>query len=360
MFDFKKLEATINQIAAEKKIPKEKLIEIIEAALKTAYRKDYWTKDSKVNVEIDFENQKLEVSIEKTVVKKVENSSTEISFEELWEDAKDFEEWDLIEIDVTDELIWWEHWETFWRIASQAARQVIIQKIADSEKEKIYDLFVWKEWKVLNMKVELVEWWKVIFDYNWSQVILPKSEQVSRDNYVADSRFYILVAEVSNAEVWNPKVILSRKRKELIPALFEIFVPEISEWVVTIDKVVRHPWMKTKILVSTDFDQIDPVWTLIWQKWIRVKSVMEELSWEKIDIIANSEDLQELIKRSLTPANILKVSIDDDEETANVYISSEEKPKLIGKWGVNINLASELIWYKINIVEVEAETEKEK
>lgn len=354
MIDFKKIEAAINLISIEKKIPKEKLIEIIEAALKTAYKKDYWTRDNKVNVKIDMENKNIEITLEKTVVNKVENPSLEISFEELWEDAVNFQEWDLIEIDVTDEVTEWDNWESFWRIASQAARQVIIQKIADSEKEKIYELFVWKEWKVVNMKVDLVEWWKVVFDYNWNQVTLPKSEQVSKDNYVADARFYLYVAEVTNKEVWNPKVILSRKRPELVSALFDIFVPEIWEGLVSIDKVVRFPWMKSKVLVSSNYEQIDPVWTLIWQKWIRVKSVMEELSWEKIDIIANWDDIREVIKRALTPATILKVNVNEETATADVYILGEEKPKVIWKSWVNINLASELVWYRINIIEVEA------
>lgn len=221
-------------------------------------------------------------------------------------------------------------------------------------KEKIYELFVWKEWKVVNMKVDLIEWWKVIFDYNWNHVTLPKWEQVSKDNYVADARFYLLVAEVTNSEVWNPKVILSRKRSELVSALFEIYVPEIWEWIVTIDKVVRFPWMKSKVLVSSNYEQIDPVWTLIWQKWIRVKSVMEELSWEKIDIIANWDDIREVIKRSLTPASVLKVNVNEETQTADVFILWEEKPKIIWKAWVNINLASELVWYRINIIEVEA------
>ncbi len=354
MIDFKKIEAAINLISVEKKIPKEKLIEIIEAALKTAYKKDYWNRDNKVNVKINMEEKTIEITLEKTVVKKVENPSLEISFEELWDDAENFTEWDLIEIDVTDEVTEWDNWESFWRIASQAARQVIIQKIADSEKEKIYDLFVWKEWKVVNMKVDLVEWWKVIFDYNWNQVTLPKWEQISSDNYMADARFYLLVAEVTNKEVWNPKVILSRKRPELVAALFEIFVPEIWEWIVTIDKVVRFPWMKSKVLVSSNYEQIDPVWTLIWQKWIRVKSVMEELSGEKIDIIANWDDVREVIKRSLTPAQVLKVNVNEETQTADVYILGEEKPKIIWKAWVNINLASELVWYRINLIEVEA------
>ena len=354
MIDFKKIEAAINLISVEKKIPKEKLVEIIESALKTAYKKDYWTRDNKVNVKINLEEKTIEITLEKTVVKKVENPSLEISFDELWDDASNFEEWDIIEIDVTDEVTQWDNWESFWRIASQAARQVIIQKIADSEKEKIYDLFVGKEGQVVSMKVDLVESWKVIFDYNWNQVILPKNEQVSKDNYIVDARFYLLVAEVTNKELWNPKVILSRKRPELVTALFEIYVPEIWEGMVTIDKVVRFPWLKSKVLVSSNYDQIDAVWTLIGQKWIRVKSVMEELSWEKIDIIANWDDIREVIKRALIPASVLKVDVNEDTGEADVYITNEEKPKVIWKSWVNINLASELVWYKINLIEVEA------
>lgn len=359
MLDVKKIEAAINLISSEKKISKEKLIEIIESALKTAYKKDYGTKDDKVNVKLNLDEWSIEITLEKTVVKTVENPSLEISFEELWDDAENFEEGDAIEIDVTDDLLSDDWWESFWRIASQAARQVIIQKIADSEKEKIYELFAWKEWQVVNMKVDLVEWWKVVFDYNWNQVILPKSEQNLKDNYVADARFYLLVAEVTNKELWNPRVILSRKRAELVPAIFEIFVPEIAEWIVTIDRIVRHPWIKTKLLVSSNYEQIDPVWTLIWQKGMRVKSVMEELSWEKIDVIPNWEDVREVIKRSLTPAIVLKVEVNEEKQLANVYINSEEKPRAVGKAGVNITLASELVWYRINLIELESENKPE-
>ncbi|MFA5917443.1 MAG: transcription termination factor NusA [Candidatus Gracilibacteria bacterium] len=354
MIDFKKIEAAINLISVEKKIPKEKLVEIIESALKTAYKKDYGTRDNKVNVKINLEQKTIEITLEKTVVKKVENPSLEISFDELGDDASNFEEGDIIEIDVTDEVTQGDNGESFGRIASQAARQVIIQKIADSEKEKIYDLFVGKEGQVVSMKVDLVESGKVIFDYNGNQVILPKNEQVSKDNYIVDARFYLLVAEVTNKELGNPKVILSRKRPELVTALFEIYVPEIGEGMVTIDKVVRFPGLKSKVLVSSNYEQIDAVGTLIGQKGIRVKSVMEELSGEKIDIIANGDDIREVIKRALIPASVLKVDVNEDTGEALVYITNEEKPKVIGKSGVNINLASELVGYKINLIEVEA------
>lgn len=355
MLDIKQIEQAINIISMEKKIPKEKLVEIIEAAIKTAYKKDYSSRDEEVNVKLDLENGTMQISVEKTVVKEVTNPATEISFEELGEDASDYSEGDIIELDVTDEINAEDGWESFWRIASQAARQVIIQKIGDSEKEKIYDLFEWKEGQIINVKVEIVEGGKVIFDYNGNQVILPKSEQVSRDVYTPGTRFYLYIAEVSKNETGTPKVILSRKRPEIVKAIFAEQVSEIWEGIITIDNIVRQPWVKTKLLVSTTYEEIDPVWTLIGQKGIRVKSVMDELSGEKIDIIANTGDIREILKKSLSPAEVLKVEIDEDNESANCYILPTERAKAVWKNGLNVNLASKLTGYRISIKDVEVE-----
>lgn len=353
MLDVKKIEAAINQISAEKKIPKEKLIDIIESAIKTAYKKDYWTKDENVIVKLDLEAGTIEITVEKTIVKEVTNPSTEISFEELGDDADGFEEWDVIEIDVTDDVMESSFGESFWRIASQAARQVIIQKIWDTEKEKIYDLFKDKAWEVLSMKVVMIESGKVVLDYNWNHVMLPKSEQVSRDNYAPDARFYVYVSEAIIDEKTWPKVTLSRKNKNIVPAIFGLYVPEIADGTIEIDNVVRYPWVKTKILVSSNYEEIDPAWTMIGQKWIRVKSVMDELSGEKVDIINNSWEVSEIISKSLTPASILKVEVNEDDKKALVYILPTERAKAIWKNGININLASSLTWYEISLKEVE-------
>lgn len=353
MIDIKKIEAAVNFIANEKKIPKENLIEIIEAAIKTAYKKDYWTKDENVVVKLDLEAWKLEVTLEKTLVKEVTNSSIEISFEELWEDAEWFQEGDTIEIDVTDELMNDDDDDTFWRIASQAARQVIIQKIGDSEKQKIYELFKDKAWEALSMKVIMTESGKVVLDYNGNQVVLPKSEQVSRDTYAPEARFCVYVSEVSNDEKLGPKVTLSRKNKWIVPALFSLYVPELNDWTITIENVVRYPWVKTKLLVSSTFEEIDPAWTLIWPKWIRVKSVMEELSGEKVDIITNNWNIAEMIAKSMTPASVLKVDLNEETQEAKVYILPSERAKAIWKNGININLASQLLGYTISLVEIE-------
>jgi len=353
MLDLKAIEAGIKMISAEKGIDEAKIKEIIESALKTAYKKDYSQyKDEVVNVNLNFDTYEIDIEVEKTVVKEVENPGLEISFEELGDDAEGFEEWDVIELDVTDEVM--KDWgESFGRIASQAARQVIIQKLWDSEKEKIYDLFKDKQGELIYVKVEMVEWGKVIFDYNGNQVILPKSEQVSRDSYIPQQRYYLYVAEVSKEENTAPKVILSRKRKELVPLIFAEHAPEINEWVVEIDRVVRVPWVKTKMLVSSSFPEIDPVGTLIWQKWIRVKAVMEEIGWEKIDIIPNSDDVAFVIKKSLSPAEVLKVDVDEENDSVTAYIPAGERAKAIWKNWLNVNLASELTGYKINVKEIE-------
>lgn len=352
MLDIKKIEAAINMISAEKKIPKEKLIEIIEAAIRTAYKKDYGYKDEKVNVHLNLESWEIEITVEKILVKEVQNPALEISFEELGDDAEWFQEGDTIELDMTDDVMG-DNAEAFWRIASQAARQVIIQKIGDTEKEKIYDIFVGKEGTVVSMKVDLVEGGKVIFDYNGNQIILPKNEQVSRDTYSPWARFYVYIAEVSNTDGVNPKVILSRKRAEIVPAIFSQYVPEVIDGIVVIDRVVRHPWVKTKMLVSTAYDEIDPVGTLIGQKWMRVKSVMEELSGEKIDIISNTNNIKEIIAKALTPAEVERVEIDEENGVANVFIKQEQRAKAVGKGGVNVNLAADLVGYKISLQEID-------
>ena len=352
MLDVQKIQAAINMIAAEKKLPKQKLVEVIEAALKTAYKKDYGDKDENVNVHFDLESGELEISVEKMVMKTVEDPHTQISFEDLGDDASDFSEGDMIEIDVTEEVLSADG-DVFGRIASQAARQVIIQKVADSEKEKIYELFAGREGEVVSMRVDLVEGGKVIFDYNGNQVSLPRGEQVSRDSYVADNRLYLYIAEVSHEEGSLPKVILSRKRAELVPAIFAEYVPEIAEEVVSIDAVVRHPGVKTKLLVSSTYEEIDPAGTLIGQKGMRVKAVMEELSGEKIDIIPNSNDVRDVIARSLTPATVVKVEAGDEEDAFIAYIPHGERAKAVGRGGINVHLASELTGCKISIEELE-------
>lgn len=344
MIDIRKIEAAINQIAAEKKISRDKLLEIIEAAIKTAYKKDFGNKDSNVNVKIDVDAGTIEIGIEKTVVETVENPETEISLEDLGEDAEGFSLGDTIEIDVTDDVV---GSEGFGRIASQAARQVIVQKIQETEKEKIFNLFKDKEGQIVNLKVELVEKNRVIFDYNGTQVVLPKSEQVSKDRYVPGQRMYLYVARIEEDTMTGPRVVLTRREKELVVKLFEANVPELEEGSVEIVSIARIPGLKTKLIAATEYDEIDPAGSLIGPKGIRVKSVVDELFGEKVDIINYVPDMRELAKKALVPGEVISVNIDENTKTIVAHVTSEEKPKILGKGGTNINLASELLGYKI-------------
>lgn len=344
MIDIRKIEAAINQISSEKKISRDKLLEIIEAAIKTAYKKDFGNKDSNVNVKIDVDAGTIEIGIEKTVVETVENPETEISLEDLGEDGSGFAIGDTIEIDVTDEVV---GSEGFGRIASQAARQVIVQKIQETEKEKIFNLFKDKEGQIVNLKVELVEKNRVIFDYNGTQVVLPKSEQVSKDRYVPGQRMYLYVARIEEDTMTGPRVVLTRRDKELVVKLFEANVPELEEGSVEIVSIARIPGLKTKLIAATEYDEIDPAGSLIGPKGIRVKSVVDELFGEKVDIINYAPDMRELAKKALVPGEVQGVKIDEDSKTIVAYVTSEEKPKVLGKGGTNINLASELLGYKI-------------
>ena len=353
MIDIRKIEAAINQISSEKKISRDKLLEIIEAAIKTAYKKDFGNKDSNVNVKIDVDSGTIEIGLEKTVVETVENPETEIALEDLGEDGDGFTLGDTIEIDVTDEVV---TSEGFGRIASQAARQVIVQKIQETEKEKIFNLFKDKEGQIVNLKVELVEKNRVIYDYNGTQVVLPKSEQVSKDRYVPGQRMYLYVARIEEDTMTGPRVVLTRRDKELVVKLFEANVPELEEGSVEIVSIARIPGLKTKLIAATEYDEIDPAGSLIGPKGIRVKSVVDELFGEKVDIINYAPDMRDLAKKALVPGEVVDVLVDEESRTITATVTSEEKPKVLGKGGTNINLASELLGYKIILETIDGGT----
>lgn len=347
MIDIQKIEAAINQISAEKKIPKERLLEIIESAIKTAYKKDFGNKDSNVNVHIDLASGSIEISVEKTIVETVENPDLELALEDLGEEADSFEIGDTIEIDVTDEVLADE--EGFGRIASQAARQVIIQKIQETEKEKIFNLFRGKEGEIVSLKVELVEKNRVLLDYNGNQVVLPKSEQVSKDKYIPGQRLYLSVAKVEEDSLTGPRVVLTRKDTNLVVKLIEMNVPELEDGTVEIVSIARTPGFKTKIIVASEYEEVDPAGCLIGPKGSRVKVIVDELAGEKIDIINYTQNREELVRRSLVPGVVSDVWIDEETRTIRCSAYEDEKAKVLGKGGTNINLAAELLGYKISL-----------
>lgn len=354
--DIKKIEAAINHIAAERKLPKEALVGIIEAAIRTAYKKDFGHRDEIVNVVLNFEEETIEVAVEKTVVETIENEYTEIALSEL--DAEDgFEIGDVIELDVSDVIE--ENEGEFGRIAAQAARQVIIQKIGESEKVKIYELFKDKQGEIVNVRIDMVENDKVFLDYNGTQVLLPRSEQMSRDKYIPGLRFFVYVKRVEDEGKGEPKVILSRKDTNLVVKLFEMNTPELEDGSVEIVKIVREAGFKTKLIVASEFEEIDPAGALIGPKGTRVKTIVEELSGEKVDVINYADSNAEMIAAALNPAKVLDIKIDDEEGIAVAMITKEDEVRAIGRSGGNVRLAEQLTGYRISLKTVESEEKTE-
>ncbi len=346
MFDITKIKAAIEQIAAEKKIGKEKLVEIIEHAIKTAYKRDYASKDTNVNVKLDMSTGKLDVSVEKTIVETVEDEDIEISYEDVGGEESGFIIGDTVEIDVSEEFM---NSEGFGRIASQAAKQVIVQKIGETEKEKLYHLFKDKVDTIVNMRVELVEKNRVVFDYNGHQVVLPRSEQNSSDKYIPGQRMNLYIRGCEIDPVTGPRVILSRKDKELVVKLFEMSTPELEEGVVEIVSIARMPGVKTKIIVASDDEDVDPAGCLIGPKGMRVRTIVDELFGEKIDILNYTTNQKEMVRRALVPGIVEDIEIDEETTTIRATVKDEEKAKVLGRGGTNINIAGDLLGYRISL-----------
>ena len=352
MLDLQNIQSAIDIISAEKKIPKEKLVEIIEHAIKTAYKRDFASKDADVNVHLNMNTGKLEISILKEVVEEVEDEDLEISYEEIGGADSGYEIGDMVELDVSDDI---ESFDDFGRIAAQAAKNVIVQKIGETEKEKLYHLFKDKEDTIVGMRVELVEKNRVIFDYNGNQVVLPKSEQNSKDRYTPGQRMQLYVRKVEIDETTGPRVVLSRKDKELVVKLFENNTPELEEGVVEIVSIARMPGIKTKIIVASDDTDIDPAGCLIGPKGMRVRTIVDELFGEKIDILNYTTNKEEMVRRALVPGVVEKIEINDENNIITATVRDSEKAKVLGRGGTNINIAGELLGYRINLVTIEDE-----
>ena len=200
----------------------------------------------------------------------------------------------------------------------------------------------------------MVEKNRVIFDYNGNQVVLPKSEQTSNDAYIAGARMYLYVAKVEADGIMGPRVTLTRKDKDLVSKLFEMNVPELEDGTVEIVSLTRVPGVKTKLVVATEYDEVDPAGSLIGPKGVRVRAVVDELFGEKIDIINYTPDMRDLARAALVPGEVQSVTINEEEKLITAYVTAEEKPKVLGKGGVNINLASDLLGYKILLETVES------
>ncbi len=343
------LMSVIDQIGREKGIEKEKILAALESALLTAAKKRFGQGDN-IQVDIDSDTGEISIVSKKTIAENVVNAKTEISLEE----ARKIDD----EAEMGDEIGSLIEMEEFGRIAAQAAKQVICQKVREAEWESIEREYSKKEGELVHGVILGQERRNYLVDIGKTEALLPVQEQIPREAHRRGDRVRALLLEVRRTPK-DVQVILSRAHPHFVVKLFGLEVPEISEKIVEIKGVVREPGDRTKISVASRDKAVDPVGACVGVKGSRVQAIVRELRGEKIDIIPWTDDPRVFIGEALNPASIEKVGIDDQKKSALVVVADSQLSLAIGKNGQNVRLAAKLTGWKIDIIS-STEYEKEK
>ena len=347
--------AAINQLCAERNVKAEDVLEAVRQAIATAYRKDFGNKEQEIRVVLREDQDMPSVLVIKEVVEDVMNENFEISLKDAARVKPDAEEGDEIEIDVTP--------IGYGRIAAQAAKQVIIQKLQESEKQSLYEMFKDREHELLTATVTKVEPNWVTLEIEGMTVSLPWKEQIPGEHYYTGKRVrvYLDTVELTGK---GPQLRISRTHPELVRKLLELEIPEIRNGDVLIMGIARDAGMRSKVAVKSNDPRIDPIGACVGQKGVRIQSVMEEINGERVDMIEWSEDPIKLISTALQPASISAVIIvnamthEDSEgrivkKRAAVFVEEAQRPMAIGKKGQNIRLATQLSGFELDMYNYE-------
>lgn len=333
------LKQTIDQIVKEKAIDKSVVLEALEQAVLTAANKKYRnTRD----LEAHFNEEAGEVELFEfvTVVDEVQDSYKEINLEEARESDP--------EVQVGDSLGMKLDSTGFSRIAAQTAKQVIIQKVREAERETIYNEFVDRVGELINGVVRRFERGDLIIDLGRAEALLSHKEQALRDTYRQGDRVKALITDI-RMTTKGPQILLSRVHPGMLSKLFEAEVPEIAEGIVEIKGVVREPGSRSKIAVYSNDSDVDPVGACVGMRGSRVQNVVSELRGEKVDIIPWSEDVARFACNALSPAVVSKVYVDEERRSMEIIVADDQLSLAIGKRGQNVRLAARLTGWKIDI-----------
>ncbi|MCQ2561178.1 MAG: transcription termination factor NusA [Clostridia bacterium] len=329
----------VEALEREKGISKDLLIDTIESALVSAYKKNYGTSQN-VRVNIDRSTGDIDVYMRHDVVEEVEDPFSQTSLEDAQEIDPAYELGDVIEYMVTP--------KDFGRIAAQTAKQVVVQRIRETERGMIYEDYISRQGEVITGTVQRISNDTVFIGMGRAEGILSPNEQIAGEKYRVNERLKVFVMDVKKTTK-GPQVFLSRTHPGLVKRLFELEVPEIQEGTVEIKSLAREAGSRTKIAVCTYDENVDPVGSCVGPKGTRVQAVVDELGGEKIDIINWSEEPGKLISSALSPAKVEMVLIDEDEKSATVVVPDYQLSLAIGKEGQNVRLAAKLCGWKIDI-----------
>ena len=368
--DIKRFISAIAQIVEEKAISEEKVLEGIEKALGSAYKKDYGKKGQIIRAKVNLKTGQAGFwQIKQVVDKKMIYSEEELAREEQKEEKIKFnpERHILIKeakkikpkIKVGEELkIKLKPKEEFGRIAAQTAKQVILQEVREAQKETLFQEYKKKEEEIISGIVQRESGNNVYFDIGKTLGILPPEEQIIGEEYRRGRRFRLYVVKVEQTPK-GPLIFLSRVYPKMVSKLFEIEVPEISSGQVEIKSIAREPGSRTKIAVTSKDERVDPIGAVVGQRGTRVIAVTSELGGEKIDVIEWFKDPEKFVANSLSPAKVLEVKL-LPKNKAQVFVPKDQLSLAIGKDGQNVRLAARLTGWKIDVVSKENEVEGEK
>ncbi|MGL4991099.1 MAG: transcription termination factor NusA [Sarcina sp.] len=329
----------LTEIVKEKGISEEELLEVLDEAIIAAYKKNYSSQAQNVKIRKDKDGA-IRVYAQKEVVEEVYDDSTEISLEEAKEVNPILQVEDVVDVEVTP--------KNFGRVAAQLAKQMVIQKIKESERSIIYNEFSELEHDIITGIVLRKDKINAFVDLGKIEAILGPNEQMPGEHYDFNEKLKLYIVEVKESTK-GPQVIVSRTHPGLVKRLFELEVPEIFEGVVEIKSIAREAGSRTKISVHSNDETVDPMGACVGPKGIRVQNIVSELKNEKIDIIKWSNEPEVYIKNALSPANVISVTIDEDTKSAKVVVDDSQLSLAIGKEGQNVRLAAKLTGWKIDI-----------
>ena len=331
--------SALDALEKEKGIEKSVLIDAIENALVSAYKKNY-NVNQDVRVEVDSSDGSFRVFVKKIVVEDVEDDRQEISLKDARKINIAYEPEDMVEMEVDP--------GTFGRIAAQTAKQVVVHKLREAERGVVFDKFIEREGEIMNAVIHRVDKGSILLELENAEGVMPASESVPSERYNINDRIKVYVMEVRKTTK-GPQIVVSRTHPGLLKRLFEIEVPEIAQNIVQIKSIAREAGSRTKIAVYSEDENVDPVGSCVGQKGSRIDRIVSELGNEKIDVIPWSSDPIEYIANSLRPAKVLMVQINEEEKAAKVVVPDYQLSLAIGREGQNVRLAAKLTGWKIDI-----------
>ena len=369
------LTKAIKSVCEEKGLDYDSVLATIEASLAAAYRKDYGNKNQNLKVQFDPETHDSRVFDVKTVVEDVPEEPEKEEGEEEEEpeeeeeekrkfnpktdiqlsDAKLIKEDAQVGEEISTEL---EVPEDYGRMAAQTAKQVIIQKLRESEREMVFDEFKQKEGEVVSGIIQRKEGRNVWVDLGKAAGYIPQEEQVPGEKYMIGDRIKVFIKQVEKGSK-GPDILLSRTSEEILKKIFYLEIPEVANGLIEIKGVAREAGYRSKVAIWTDSDSIDPIGSCVGQKGGRIQTIINELSGERVDIVEYSDDPATFITNALSPAKVLNVDVDEEKKRASVKVSPDQFSLAIGKKGQNVRLSARLTGWKIDIMEHKEEGEEE-